>query len=495
MAEPANVTTARAGEVLASGLLVPEAHWRHQLKRHIYQVALPLVVASDVAIIAATFLLCYAARFWWGWYSPAPAPDYGPYVHASVLVAMAWTACMAFLGLYREKRGASRFDDFVIMAAGVTLGALITLSLSFFYRSFSYSRLVYAYAFFGSIGALGVWHLVLRHWQGQAMIRGWGALNTLILGCNGLSHMVASRLADHPQLGHAIKGVVALPGDDPATIHPVPVLGTDTDLPSLLAVHEVDEVVIAWPQASHQELFGLVQAVTLMRPVSVQLAPAMQEFMTAHLEVTSLDGMPMLAIRRVALRKWQNRAIKRTMDVVLAGAGMLAISPLLGAIALAVRLSSPGPIFYAQERMGRDGRAFTIYKFRSMPINAEADGPIWTHRDDERATPLGAVLRRYSLDELPQLWNVLKGDMSLVGPRPERPFFVEQFRERVPKYMDRHLVRAGLTGWAQVNGLRGDVSIEERTRYDIYYVENWSVLLDLRILLKTVVEIFRRPGY
>jgi exopolysaccharide biosynthesis polyprenyl glycosylphosphotransferase len=221
----------------------------------------------------------------------------------------------------------------------------------------------------------------------------------------------------------------------------------------------------------------------------------MQEFMTAHLEVTSLDGLPMLAVREVSLRKWQNRVVKRLMDVGLSAVGLFAISPLLAAIALSVKLSSPGPVFYAQERLGRDGRTFTIYKFRSMPLNAEAAGPMWTARDDERATPLGAYLRRYSLDELPQLWNVLKGDMSLVGPRPERPFFVEQFRERVPKYMDRHLVRSGLTGWAQVNGLRGDVSIEERTRYDIYYVENWSVLLDLRILLKTVVEIFRRPGY
>jgi exopolysaccharide biosynthesis polyprenyl glycosylphosphotransferase len=473
----------------------PQASWQHQLKRHIYAIALPFVIASDVAIIATAFLGCYAARFWWGWYAPAPAPDLGPYLHGSVLVAIVWTAAMALLGLYKEKRGASRFDDAVIMAAGVTLGALVTLSLSFFYRSFSYSRLVYTSAFIASIGSLGLWHVLLRHAQGRAMSRGWGALNTLILGCNGLSALVAGRLAARPNLGHAIKGVVALPGDDPATAQPVPVLGADTDLPSLLAAHEIDEVIVAWPQSSHQELFGLVQAVTLMRPVSVQMAPAMQEFMTAHLEVTSLDGLPMLAVREVSLRKWQNRVVKRLMDVGLSAVGLFAISPLLAAIALSVKLSSPGPVFYAQERLGRDGRTFTIYKFRSMPLNAEAAGPMWTARDDERATPLGAYLRRYSLDELPQLWNVLKGDMSLVGPRPERPFFVEQFRERVPKYMDRHLVRSGLTGWAQVNGLRGDVSIEERTRYDIYYVENWSVLLDLRILLKTVVEIFRRPGY
>lgn len=495
MAESPQALPTWAVKAPAVGARPPQAAWRHAFKRHIHALALPLVVASDVAIIAGVFLGCYAARFWWGWYAPAPAPNVLPYVHASVLVAIVWTGCMALFGLYKEKRGASRFDDFVIMAAGVTLGALATLSLSFFYRSFSYSRLVYAYAFLGTVVALGGWHACLRQLQGYAMSQGWGALNTLILGCNGLSSLVAGRLAAHPKLGHAIKGVVALPGDDAASEQPVPVLGTDTDLPSLLSAHEIDEVIVAWPQASHQDLFGLIQAVSLMRPVSVQLAPAMQEFMTAHLEVTSLDGLPMLAIREVSLRKWQNRAVKRLMDVALSGLGLLAISPLLGAIALAVKLTSPGPIFYAQERLGRDGRTFTIYKFRSMPENAESEGPVWAQRGDDRATPIGAFLRRYSLDELPQLWNVLIGDMSLVGPRPERPFFVDQFRDRVPKYMDRHLCRSGITGWAQVNGLRGDVSIEERTRYDIYYVENWSVLLDLRILLKTVVEIFRRPGY
>lgn len=464
------------------------------LRRHIYQLALPLVIAMDAAIIAGTFLFFYAMRFEWGLLNPAPAPAFVPYFHASVLVAIVWTASMALLGLYREKRGASKFDDFVIMAAGITLGALVTLSLSFFYRSFSYSRLVYAYAFFGTLAALGGWHLALRLLQGQLMSRGWGSLNTLVLGCNGLSALVANRLKARPNLGHTVVGVVRLPGEE-ATEHPLPVLGTDADLPRLLDAHAIDEVIVAWPSANAQQLFGLVQAVTLMRPVTAQVAPGMQDMITAHLAIASLDGLPMLAIREVALRKWHNRAIKRAFDIVLSAAGLVAIAPVMAAIALLVKLTSPGPAFFAQERLGRDGRVFTIYKFRSMPQGAEAEGPVWTHRGDTRATAVGAWLRRYSLDELPQLWNVFKGDMTLVGPRPERPFFVDQFKDRVPKYMDRHLVRSGLTGWAQVNGLRGDVSIEERTRYDIYYVENWSVLLDLRIMLKTIVEIFRRPGY
>lgn len=494
MSERADMLEARvAAEPLTPDprSLTPFSHW---LRRDAYRLALPLVVASDAVIIAGVFLACYAARFSWGWITPAPAPAFGPYLHASVLVAIVWTATLALVGLYQEKRGASRFDDFVLLAWGLTLGAIATLALSFFYRSFSYSRLVYAYAFIGTLVALGGWHVLLRAWQVAAMKRGWGTLTTLILGHNSLSAIVASRLAN-PRLGRSVLGVVALPGDPEGTPQPVPVLGPEAALPALMAEHEVDEVIIAWPSSSPQQLFGLMQAVTLMRPVSVQVAPGMMEMMTAHLEVTSLDGLPMLAIREVKLRKGYYRAIKRFMDMTLSAAGLVALSPLLFAIAAAVKLDSPGPVLYMQERLGRDGRRFTIYKFRSMPQASEPDGPIWASVGDDRATRLGAFLRRYSLDELPQLINVLRGDMSLVGPRPERPFFVDQFKRHVPKYMDRHLVRSGLTGWAQINGLRGDVDIEERTRYDIYYVENWSVLLDLRIMLKTVLAIFRQPGY
>ncbi|HEY9723245.1 MAG TPA: undecaprenyl-phosphate glucose phosphotransferase [Oscillatoriaceae cyanobacterium] len=481
--------------VAAGGGYSPQtASLRHQLRRHVYRIALPLVIASDLAIVAGSFLFFYFARFRWHWLQPAPAPALRPYLQGSVLVAIAWTACMALLGLYKEKRGASKFDDAMLMAAGVTLGGLCTLSLSFFYRSFSYSRLVFLYAFLAAIVLLGAWHACLRLLQEWGMRRGWGTLNTLILGCNGLSAMVASRIQDNPRLGLTLKGVVAMPGESDHS-QPVAVLGDDTDLPRLLEAHEVDDVIVAWPAGHPQQVFGMIQAVSLMRPVAVQVAPGMLEWMTAHFAISSLDGLPMLAIREVALRKWHNRAIKRAVDVGLSGLALVALLPVFGAIAAAVKLSSPGPIFYAQERLGRDGRTFTIFKFRSMPVAAEPDGPVWAQRGDDRATPLGALLRRYSLDELPQLWNVLRGDMTLVGPRPERPYFADQFRERVPKYMDRHLVRSGLTGWAQVNGLRGDVAIEERTRYDIYYVENWSLLLDLRIMLKTLLEIFKRPGY
>lgn len=202
-----------------------------------------------------------------------------------------------------------------------------------------------------------------------------------------------------------------------------------------------------------------------------------------------------ITLRTAPLSQAHNRALKRASDLVLATGGLLLAAPLMAVIAALIAREGTGPVLYVQERLGRDGTPFRLYKFRSMPVDAERDGPVWTRRGDTRATPLGAWLRRFSLDELPQLWNVLVGDMSLVGPRPERAHFVDQFRARVPRYMDRHLVRGGLTGWAQVNGLRGDVSIEDRTRHDLWYVEHWNLLLDLRILLLTAAEVLRRPAY
>lgn len=482
-------------ELQLESVVAPRLGAMGYFRRHVVEVLMPFVALADALIVAAAFQFCYTARFQWGWFAPAPPPPWGPYLHASALVAVVWTAGLAFAGLYDAKRPASRFDDAVLTFAGLAVGGVCGAGLAALYRSFSYSRLIYAYALVAALVALWAWHLGLRAAQMWARQRGWGVFNTLVVGHNPLAARVTERLLARPQSGRVVRGVIAMPGEVVGPDPGVPILGRGTDLARLVEAQAIDEVVVAWPGASAAELGALVREAMALGSVAVQIAPAVIESLTIHLEVASLDGLPMLAVREVALRKWRNRAIKRAMDVVLASVGLLVAAPLLAAIGLGVRLGSPGPALYAQERLGRDGHLFTIYKFRSMPVGAEPDGPVWTRQGDVRATPLGAILRRYSLDELPQLWNVLVGDMSLVGPRPERPFFVERFSEHVPRYMDRHLVRCGLTGWAQVNGLRGDVDIDERTRYDIQYVENWSVLLDLRILFMTLMAIFRRPAY
>lgn len=223
----------------------------------------------------------------------------------------------------------------------------------------------------------------------------------------------------------------------------------------------------------------------------VRIFPDLFQIMAAEVAISDLDGLPMLSVRDVALRGWK-RSVKRAMDIAVSAAGLVILSPVLMLIAALIRLESKGPVFYAQERVGLDGKPFPMLKFRSMRVDAEQQsGPVWATADDPRRTRFGSILRRTSLDELPQLINVLLGEMSLVGPRPERPVFVEQFRQVVPRYMERHAEKAGMTGWAQVNGLRGDTSIVERTKYDLYYVENWSLLFDLKIIVRTFINILR----
>jgi exopolysaccharide biosynthesis polyprenyl glycosylphosphotransferase len=225
--------------------------------------------------------------------------------------------------------------------------------------------------------------------------------------------------------------------------------------------------------------------------VDIKVYPDMFAYMAGDLGVDDLDGMPLITVRDIALRGWK-LSLKRGLDIVGATLGLVFFSPWMLLTALLIRLESPGPIFYTQERMGLDGKPFAMIKFRSMRQDAEKSGAGWTTAADPRVTKIGKFMRRTSWDELPQLVNVLLGEMSLVGPRPERPIYVQQFRERIPRYMERHREKSGMTGWAQIHGMRGDTSIAERTSYDLYYVENWSLWLDITIIVRTVVQIILR---
>jgi exopolysaccharide biosynthesis polyprenyl glycosylphosphotransferase len=239
-------------------------------------------------------------------------------------------------------------------------------------------------------------------------------------------------------------------------------------------------------EAEHQALEGLADSTA-----AVRLVPDLARAFTLNASVEDFDGMPVVLVTETPGQGW-NAVLKRAFDLALSALGLVVLSPVLLALALWVRLDSPGPVLYAQERVGMNGRRFRMLKFRTMRTDAEAEGePGWTKPGDPRRTRAGRVLRPLSLDELPQLWNVLVGEMSLVGPRPERPVYVEQFRASVPRYMLRHHVKSGITGWAQVHGLRGDTPLERRIEYDLYYIRNWSLALDVRILFLTVARVFR----
>jgi exopolysaccharide biosynthesis polyprenyl glycosylphosphotransferase len=221
--------------------------------------------------------------------------------------------------------------------------------------------------------------------------------------------------------------------------------------------------------------------------ITFNMVPDMFRIMTGSMDMQTIDDIPLLGVSRWPLDYFWNRILKRIEDICGAFAGLLVIAPFLALVALLVKRSSPGPVFYKQKRCGENGKEFSIYKLRTMRTDAEKEtGPVWTIENDPRRTRIGSFLRTTNIDELPQLWNVLRGDMSLIGPRPERPHFVEKFKDDIDRYMWRHVSKPGMTGWAQVNGLRGNTSIEERIKYDLYYLENWSLSFDFKILLRTL---------
>jgi exopolysaccharide biosynthesis polyprenyl glycosylphosphotransferase len=312
----------------------------------------------------------------------------------------------------------------------------------------------------------------------------------LIVGSGETGRIILDSIERSPYLGYRVVGFVS---DDPVTdVKGVPVLGPTSQLPEVVRLSHADEVIITLPGSSHQEILDLVYSCA-DEPVSIKIYPDTFQLITDNaLSIGDLNGLPLVSVRNVALRGL-NRVLKRSFDIAFSSAILVLLSPLMLLLAVLIKLESRGPVFFAQERVGLDGQPFPALKFRSMYQDAEAaSGPVMASKHDARTTRVGRFMRRHSLDELPQFINVLFGEMSVVGPRPERPHFVEQFSQTIPRYMRRHIEKAGITGWAQVNGLRGsDASIEERTRYDLYYVENWSLLFDLKIIAKTAMLVFR----
>jgi Undecaprenyl-phosphate glucose phosphotransferase len=323
-----------------------------------------------------------------------------------------------------------------------------------------------------------------RHRAGKDLDR------VLIAGGGELAFEVIRRIAAHRELGFNMVGYIA---NEVSTLTELPRLGTLDEVVAVTRGARIDHVFVALPQSSSQENLRLLDL--LMREgIATHVVPDLLQFMALRSRVEDIEGLPTINLLETPLAGW-SLVVKRLFDIFIGGLALLIVWPLLAFIALAIWLEDRGPILYRQVRMGLDARPFDILKFRSMKVGAEKQsGAVWAEKDDPRRTHIGEFIRAWSLDELPQLWNVLRGDMSLVGPRPERPQFVEQFRSEYPHYMLRHKVRAGMTGWAQVNGWRGNTSIRMRIEHDLYYIENWSLLLDLKIILMTIRHGFRHEN-
>lgn len=440
---------------------------------------------TDAVMAGVAFVLAYRVNL----RIDPSVGSFRPYLPMAMIFVATLLTVFFFNRLYRRRRGQPTYDEFVKVVVSVTVGTLIAVAvISFLFKNIQdYRRPMIVLAWLFALVLLLLSRTVNIQLQRSLMRRGIGAYNIVIVGTEEVARMVLQKMLHAPQLGYKPVGLVDVK-DGPTTVLGVPVLGKPPDLPRIIEEHRVDEVIICLPEASDAELIRIVSWCERER-VGIRVYPDVFQIMASQVSISDLAGLPLLTMRDVALRGW-HLALKRLMDVVLSAVGLVMLSPLMMLTALLIKLESPGPVFYVQERMGLDAKPFPMIKFRSMRVDAEQNGPGWTTPGDPRRTRFGAIIRRFSLDELPQLINVLVGDMSLVGPRPERPVYVEQFRQSIPRYMDRHREKAGITGWAQVNGLRGDTSIAERTKYDLWYIENWSLGLDLRILLRTVLRIF-----
>jgi len=339
---------------------------------------------------------------------------------------------------------------------------------------------------------VGVGRFVHHTIRSYLYAHGWGETKTLIVGAGEAGSLILEKIRSLPELGYRMAGFL---DDERAgqSVMGLPVLGRTDELGHVVSAFSIEEVIIALPEASHNELLSIISRCEDGR-VSIKVFPDVFQIMASEVNIGDLGGLPLLTMRDVALRGWR-LTLKRMVDVIISAIVLVFISPLLLLLAILVKLDSPGPAIYWQERMGLDAKPFPCFKYRSMRADAEVQtGPVWAIKDDPRRTRIGSFLRTYSLDELPNFINVFLGHMSLVGPRPERPYFVEQFREMVPRYMERHREKAGITGWAQANGLRGDSSIWERTKYDLYYIEHWSLWFDFKIMILTLFRFLRDPN-
>ncbi len=446
------------------------------------------LVFLDVILLSFAFYLAYELRSRIPW--PAQLPVQVPFFSYIGLMLVHVASIVVVLFAYRQyyvPRAPSRVDQFYTVFAAVSTGTLFAIAIAtFIFRdSFvvvEYPRIMTVYAWLLSIIWLmfGRWlHQRMRDWLRQ---RGIGRDRLLIVGSGDVARIILRRIQWSPQLGYEIVGIVAEGGM--RKFSGVPVLGTPQDLPELITRYHVDEVIIAMPEVGHRATVDIVAQCQRGR-VSIKVFPDVFQLITSQATIDDLGGLPLLSVRDFAMRGY-TLALKRLMDMVGAAIGLILSSPFLMLVAVAIKLESSGPAFFVQERMGLDGKPFQMIKFRSMRKDAEIQGPGWTVENDPRRTRIGSLIRKINIDEMPQFINVLLGEMSLVGPRPEQPYYVEQFRQTVPGYMDRHREKAGVTGWAQVNGMRGDTSIEERTKYDLWYIENWSILLDIKILIRTV---------
>lgn len=447
---------------------------------------------ADFLCIQLMFLFSWWLKFKSGWIpyeNPLPIQTYALWslVYGGVAIFLSY-----FVNFYTPKRKKRFSYEIFTIIQVYTISLLILLSFLFIFKELDISRSYLLLFLVNTILAISFYRYILKLSLKRFRKKGFNRQFILILGAGSIGRKFYKNLLQYPELGYEVVGFL----DDyqeqhePRYKHYKPILGRVDELEQILSAITIDEVIIALPLDAHPK-YGRIINVCEKAGVKTLIIPDYFDYLPARPYFDNFAGMPLINVRDIPLDEFRNRFLKRAFDIVFSLIAILITLPLMVLIALGIKLTSPGPIIFKQERVGLNRRNFMMYKFRSMKVQTEESSDTqWTVENDPRKTKFGSFLRRTSLDELPQFFNVLFGHMSVVGPRPERPYFVEQFKEEIPKYMVKHHIRPGITGWAQSNGLRGDTSIEDRIKHDIFYIENWTFLFDIKIILKTIINGF-----
>ncbi len=460
-----------------------------------------LFVLSDAVAILASFFYSYLFRFY-AYIIPTDRgiPPLRQYIVVFPLFLVIHLFTFYLQGFYKTRLQRAKIDDFL----AICLNAVLTILAVFAVMSYLYSYSQGAQPLFQvtlkiSHGFLAVYFVTvifmitfLRNqiyfFMKRRYAKGLNLQNVLVVGAGEMGRAVAQKVNVYRDLGFRVQGFLdddRAPGEKVDIDGGVDVLGGVAELARVLDRGETSEVFVALDLNNYAKIMETIKVANNYL-VNVRLIPDLFQLLTLKANIQDLDGFPVISIDDVALRGMRS-LVKRAFDIAVAALGLILLSPLLLVITALIKIGSRGPVFYLQERMGMDGRRFKMIKFRTMVSDAEKEtGPVMCRPDDPRMTKIGRFLRRFSLDELPQLVNVLKGEMSLIGPRPERPEFVAEFADKIPRYMLRHKVKCGITGWAQVHNLRQDTPIDKRIEYDFYYIQNWSPALDLKIIWMTL---------
>ena len=458
-------------------------------KRQLFEY---LFVVADLVVVSAAWVIAYWVRFKSGWVPVDKGiPEFTQYLSMLLFIWLIWAFVFRRMGLYRPMRGVRRSRELWVLVNANALSILLLISVTYLFRekSSQFSRLVFVYFWALSTVFTVCERSALRFFLREVRRKGYNLRYMLLVGAGQVAADMVSRIRLHQELGIQLIGCLSRDGSEKRGPGGVPIVGKYEDLGRFLSRADVDQIVVALPLEDQQILPEIMEEVKDSM-LDVKIIPDLYQFASIGGAIEEFEGLPVISLQGCPL-DGINLATKRALDLVIASVALIVCMPVMLVIALLIKLTSRGPILFKQERVSFDGSRFHIVKFRTMYLDAERDGPGWTTPGDDRVTPLGRILRSLSLDELPQLFNVLRGDMSIVGPRPERPVYIKEFRQRIPRYMLRHKVPAGITGWAQVHGWRGDTSIDKRIEYDLYYIENWSLLLDIKIVFMTLVNGFR----